>query len=61
LLDSLTRLRLVDPHSLNGRRGNWHHSSVGAIVARISRELPKLSDAITVSYFAHSAISRTGH
>jgi uncharacterized circularly permuted ATP-grasp superfamily protein/uncharacterized alpha-E superfamily protein len=61
LLDSLTRLRLVDPRSLDRRRGNWHHSGVGAIVTRISRELPKLSDAISVSYFAHSTISRAGH
>jgi uncharacterized alpha-E superfamily protein len=60
LLDNLTRLRLVDPHSLAGQSGKWHHTSVGAIVGRIARELPKLSDAITVSYFAHSAISRAG-
>jgi len=42
------------------RSGNWHHTSVGAIVTRILRDLPKLSDAIAVSYFEHSSISRTG-
>ena len=61
LLDSLTRLRLVDPRSLAGRDSKWHHTSVGAIITRVLRELPKLSDAIAVSYFAHSTISRAGH
>jgi uncharacterized circularly permuted ATP-grasp superfamily protein/uncharacterized alpha-E superfamily protein len=60
LLDCLTRLRLVDPRSLLRRSGNWHHTSVGAIVTRILRDLPRLSDAIAVSYFEHSSISRTG-
>ncbi len=61
LIENLTRLRLVDPRSLTGGAGQWQHTEVGAIVARIARELPKLSDAITVSYFAHSTISRAGH
>jgi len=61
LLESLTRLRLVDPHALSQRSGKWHHSSVGAVVSRILRQLPKLSNAIAVSYFGHSAISRAGH
>lgn len=60
LLDGLTRLRLVDPHSLLRRSANWHHTSVGAIVTRILRDLPRLSDAIAVSYFEHSSISRMG-
>jgi len=61
LLDSLTRLRLVDPRSLAGRDAKWHHTSVGAIITRVLRELPKLSDAMAASYFAHSTISRAGH
>jgi uncharacterized alpha-E superfamily protein len=60
LLDCLTRLRLMDPRSLARRKGGWHQGGAGAIVSRILRELPKLSDAIAVSYFAHSAISRAG-
>ena len=60
LLDCLTRLRLVDPRSLLRRGGNWHHTSVGAIITRILRDLPRLSEAIAVSYFEHSSISRTG-
>jgi len=61
LLDSLTRLRLVDPRSLAGRDAKWHHTSVGAIITRVLRELPKLSDAMAASYFSHSTISRAGH
>lgn len=60
LLDCLARLRLMDPRSLAKRKGGWHQGGAGAIVSRILRELPKLSDAIAVSYFAHSAISRAG-
>jgi hypothetical protein len=30
------------------------------VIDRILRQLPRLSDAIAVSYFAHSTISRTG-
>jgi uncharacterized alpha-E superfamily protein len=58
LLDCMTRLRLMNPRSLANRHSNWHHSEAGAVIARIVRHLPKLSDAIAVSYFAHSTISR---
>jgi len=30
------------------------------VIAETLRDLPRLSDAIAVSYFAHSEISRTG-
>jgi uncharacterized circularly permuted ATP-grasp superfamily protein/uncharacterized alpha-E superfamily protein len=60
LIDCMARLRLMDPRSLANRTSRWHHSEAGAVLARIVRHLPKLSDAIAVSYFSHSAISRTG-
>ena len=60
LLDCLARVRLLDPRSLAGRKSNWHQSETGAVIDRILRQLPKLSDAIAVSYFAHSTISRAG-
>jgi uncharacterized circularly permuted ATP-grasp superfamily protein/uncharacterized alpha-E superfamily protein len=60
LLDCMTRLRLMDPRSLANRKSNWHHSEAGAVINRIVQHLPKLSDAIAVSYFAHSTISRAG-
>jgi uncharacterized alpha-E superfamily protein len=60
LLDCMARLRLLDPRCLTSRKSNWHHSEAGAVMDRIVRQLPKLSDAIAVSYFAHSTISRAG-
>jgi len=60
LLDCMARLRLLDPRSLAFRKTNWHHSEAGAVIDRILRQLPRLSDAIAVSYFAHSTISRAG-
>jgi uncharacterized circularly permuted ATP-grasp superfamily protein/uncharacterized alpha-E superfamily protein len=60
LLDCLARLRLLDPRCLANRKSNWHHSEAGAVIDRIVRQLPRLSDAIAVSYFAHSTISRAG-
>jgi len=60
LLESLTRLRLVNPFSLNRAHGAWHTSDVGEVITQTLAALPKLSDAIAVSYFAHSSISRMG-
>lgn len=60
LLDCLARLRLMDPSSLVQRKTHWQYTHVGVVVERILRQLPKLSDAIAVNYFAHSTISRTG-
>jgi uncharacterized circularly permuted ATP-grasp superfamily protein/uncharacterized alpha-E superfamily protein len=60
LLDCLARLRLMDPRSLAQRKTHWNYTQVGVVVDRILRQLPKLSDAIAVNYFAHSTISRAG-
>ncbi len=60
LLEAVTRLRLLDPRTLVGLNGAWHESEVGRVIQQTLRELPRLSDAIAVSYFAHSAISRAG-
>jgi uncharacterized alpha-E superfamily protein len=60
LLECLTRLRLTDPHTLANVGTSWHEAETAKVVRLIARELPRLSDAISVSYFAHSAISRTG-
>jgi uncharacterized circularly permuted ATP-grasp superfamily protein/uncharacterized alpha-E superfamily protein len=60
LLDCLARLRLMDPSSLAQRKTHWNYTQVGVVVDRILRQLPKLSDAIAVNYFAHSTISRAG-
>jgi uncharacterized alpha-E superfamily protein len=60
LLECLTRLRLTDPHTLASVKTNWHAAETAKVVQFIVRELPRLSDAISVTYFAHSTISRTG-
>ncbi|HTI71362.1 MAG TPA: circularly permuted type 2 ATP-grasp protein [Candidatus Limnocylindria bacterium] len=60
LLECLTRIRLLDPRPLNRVKGKWHESEVGEAIQRVLKDLPQLSDAIAVSYFAHSSISRTG-
>jgi len=61
LIEGLTRLRLLDPRELNTLSGGWHDSEAGTVISATLRDLPRLSDAIAVSYFAHSAISRTDH
>jgi len=58
LIESLARLRLLDPRELNTLSGGWHDSETGTVISATLRDLPRLSDAIAVSYFAHSAISR---
>jgi uncharacterized circularly permuted ATP-grasp superfamily protein/uncharacterized alpha-E superfamily protein len=60
LLDCLARLRLLDPRPLATLTADWRDTEAGEVIDRILRLLPKLSDAIAVSYFAHSAISRAG-
>ena len=60
LLECVTRLRLTDPHTLAGLKTQWHEAEAAKVVQFIARELPRLSDAISASYFAHSEICRTG-
>jgi uncharacterized circularly permuted ATP-grasp superfamily protein/uncharacterized alpha-E superfamily protein len=60
LLGCLTSLRLLDPRTLKQTDGSWQESEVGSVIQQILEELPRLSDAIAASYFAHSAISRAG-
>ena len=47
-------------HTLANVETSWHAAETTKVVQFIARELPRLSDAISVSYFAHSTISRTG-
>jgi uncharacterized alpha-E superfamily protein len=58
LIDLVSRVRLTDPHVLAEARGRWSECDVGETLRRIIVEMPRLSDAIAVSYFAHSSISR---
>ena len=60
LLECLTALRLLDPRDLNKLKGDWQESDVGQVIQIIRQQMPRLSDAIAASYFAHSTISRAG-
>ena len=60
LLECLTALRLLDPRDLNRLKADWQGSDVGQVIQQIRRQMPRLSDAIAASYFAHSTISRAG-
>ncbi len=60
LIESLTRTRLLEPRDLSRVSSGWHETEPGNAIRQLLRDLPRLSDAITVSYFAHSAISRSG-
>jgi uncharacterized circularly permuted ATP-grasp superfamily protein/uncharacterized alpha-E superfamily protein len=56
----LARLNQTDARELAASPATWENSEVGAVIRETLLALPKLSDAIAASYFAHSAISRTG-
>jgi uncharacterized circularly permuted ATP-grasp superfamily protein/uncharacterized alpha-E superfamily protein len=58
LLEAITRLRLLDPREIAS--GPGAENPVHKVVRLTLRDLPRLSEEIAVSYFAHSAISRAG-
>jgi uncharacterized circularly permuted ATP-grasp superfamily protein/uncharacterized alpha-E superfamily protein len=60
LRDCSSRLRTLDTRELVLHPKNWPAGETGGVIAETLRDLPSLSDAIAVSYFAHSEISRTG-
>jgi len=53
-------LERADARELASPSSNWQESALAATIREILRALPQLSNAIAASYFAHSAISRTG-
>jgi uncharacterized circularly permuted ATP-grasp superfamily protein/uncharacterized alpha-E superfamily protein len=54
------RLERADARELASPAADWKDSALAATIRQTLRDLPQLSDAIGASYFAHSAISRTG-
>jgi uncharacterized circularly permuted ATP-grasp superfamily protein/uncharacterized alpha-E superfamily protein len=54
------RLAALDPRELASLPKNPAESQIGRVLVEMLGELPRFSDAITASYFAHSEISRTG-
>lgn len=59
LAKCLKRLNQLDARELAGA-ANRIDTDVGIAIRETLQTLPKLSDAIAASYFAHAAISRTG-
>ncbi len=61
ILDNcLSRLERSDARELASSPGKWSDSDLALTIQETLLALPQLSDAIAASYFAHSAISRTG-
>ncbi len=60
LRQCVVRLNRTDPSELASPRANWAGSVLSANIKETLRDLPRISDAIAASYFAHSTISRTG-
>ena len=54
------RLEQTDTRELADVQGALLESKTGRVIQQTLADLPKLSDAIAASYFAHSTISRTG-
>jgi uncharacterized circularly permuted ATP-grasp superfamily protein/uncharacterized alpha-E superfamily protein len=60
LIECQARLRLADMRELARADSDARRGRVSDAIQETLYDLPKLSDAIAASYFAHSAISRTG-
>jgi len=60
LFECVARLRVVDPRGIAPVRGNWTESTVAQAIQQTARDMPRLSDALAASYFAHSQIARAG-
>lgn len=57
LLETATRVRLLDPRELGERGGRYEDSETLRTLDFVMKTLPKVSEILTVSYFSHSRIS----
>ena len=60
LAKCLARLNRADARELASPNTVWTKTDLCGVIQETLATMPKLSDAIAASYFAHSAISRTG-
>ena len=60
LMNALLRLERSDARELASPSAKWADSDIATAIKETLQAMPQLSDAIGASYFAHSAISRTG-
>jgi hypothetical protein len=50
----------MDPNELAQLEKDWDKSAAAQVLTETLNAMPKLSEAIAVSYFAHSRIARAG-
>lgn len=60
LIETLAKLRLTDPMELAGQTKALSSTNLAAMLTHVEKTLPRLSDALAISYFVHSSISRAG-
>lgn len=60
LIECTARLTLADPVELARQRKNPVDTACAATLAYIENAMPRLSDSLAITYFAHSAILRAG-
>lgn len=60
LSECLARLERTDARELAAKPEAWPQTDLCRTIRQTLRDLPKISDTIAASYFAHSTISRTG-
>lgn len=60
LQNCASRLERGDTRELARLKGDWAESKIGRLIHQTLRDLPRFSDAVAASYFAHSVISSTG-
>jgi uncharacterized circularly permuted ATP-grasp superfamily protein/uncharacterized alpha-E superfamily protein len=60
LNECLARLERMDARELAAKPETWPHTDLFRTIRQTMRDLPKISDTLAASYFAHSTISRTG-
>ncbi len=60
LLECSTRVKLLDPRELANLEGDREKSQAMQVLTETLNDLPRLSEAIAVSYFAHSTIAQAG-
>jgi uncharacterized circularly permuted ATP-grasp superfamily protein/uncharacterized alpha-E superfamily protein len=58
LIESLAKLRLADPMELGKEGTATQDSEMAGVIDTIATAMPRLSDAIAVGHFTHSAVTR---
>ena len=57
ILETLTRVRLLDPHELGGANGSLADSETFRTLEFVVRALPNFSEILSANFFSHSKVS----